>query len=575
MTPDTRGGIVRGLAVVAALAAFMTLSAAAQAPTSPLPSDEEIRRMLVERVDTHRQAIGIVAGVLEPGGRRRIVAHGRTARAGAPVGGETVFEIGSITKVFTSLLLADAVQRGEVALTDPVAQYLPGTVTVPARGRGITLQDLAMHTSALARLPTNMQPKDAANPYADYTVEQMYAFLSGYTLPRDVGAQYEYSNLGAGLLGHVLARRAGVDYETLVRTRVTAVLGMPDTSIALSSGMRARLASGHDARLEPAANWDLPALAGAGALRSTANDMLTFLAAASGQVRTPLDKAFALMLSQRRPTGTAGLEIALAWHVLKAGDTQIVWHNGGTGGYRTWIGYEPRTRAAVVVLANASTPAGPDDIGRHLLVRSSPLMQNFPPPPPPVTPRVETTVEPAVFDRYVGRYQLAPAAIITISREGARFFAQLTGQPRIEIFAEGEKDFFLKVVDAQLTFETGAQSRATAVVLHQNGIDQRAPRIEGEPVVPVAVAVDPAVLERYVGEYQLAPGLTITVTRRDAQLFAQVTGQPAFEVYAASDREFFYKVVNARLVFEAGAQGPATAVVLHQNGQTPRAARVR
>jgi CubicO group peptidase (beta-lactamase class C family) len=575
MTRDERSTPARFLLVTTMVAAVATVAALAQAPPSPVPADEEIRRILVERVDTHRQAVGIVVGVLDPGGRRRIVSYGSTASVGTPVDGDTVFEIGSITKVFTSLLLADAVQRGEVTLTDPVQTYLPESVKVPSRGRAITLQDLAMHTSGLPRLPTNMQPKDASNPYADYTVEQMYAFVSGYTLPRDVGAQYEYSNLGAGLLGHVLARRAGLDYETLVRRRITDVLGIKSTAITLSPDMRARLAFGHGPRLEPAPNWDLPTLAGAGALRSPASDMLTFVAAASGQASTPLDKAFALMRSDRRPTTSAGLEIGLAWHILTAGDTEIVWHNGGTGGYRTWIGFEPRSRAAVVVLANASTAAGPDDIGRHLLVRSQPLLQNFPPPPAPVKERVETRVDPAVFDRYVGRYQLAPAAIITISREGPRFFAQLTGQPRLEIFAEGEQDFFLKVVDAQLTFETDAQNRATAVVLHQNGLDQRAPRIEGDPVVPQVVTVAPAVLDGYVGEYQLAPGLTMTVTRRDAQLLAQVTGQPAIEVYASGEREFFYKVVNAKLVFEVDAQGRATAVVLHQNGQTPRAVRVR
>jgi hypothetical protein len=338
--------------------------------------------------------------------------------------------------------------------------------------------------------------------------------------------------------------------------------------------MRTRLALGHGPRLEPASNWDLATLAGAGALRSTPNDMLTFVAAAVGRVSTPLDDAFALMLRERRPTGTTGLEIALGWHVLKAGDREIVWHNGGTGGYRSWIGYEPRSRSGVVAFANASTAAGPDDIGRHLLVRSLPLMQTFPPPPAPVKTRAETKVDPAVFDRYVGRYQLAPAAVITISRESGQFFAQLMGQPRVQIFAEGEKDFFLKVVDAQLTFETDARNRATAVVLHQNGFDQRAPRIEGEPIVPQVVTLDPAVLERYVGEYQLAPGLTITVTRRDAQLLAQVTGQPAIEIYPSAEREFFYKVVNAKLVFEVDASGRAAAVVLHQNGQTPRAPRI-
>jgi len=558
---------------VIAIAAATPASAQSPATPSPVPSDEEIRKILVERIDTYRQSVGIVVGVIEPGGRR-IVTYGSRAKGDArPLDGDTIFEIGSITKVFTSLLLADAVRRGEVALSDPVAKYLPPEVKMPERGRAITLQDLATHTSGLPRMPDNFQPKDPANPYADYSTDQMYQFLSRYQLTRDPGATVEYSNFGAGLLGHVLARRAGLDYETLVRTRVTGPLGMRHTAIALSPEMQARLAPGHSPALEPVPNWDLPTFAGAGALRSSTNDMLTFLAAALGYGSSPLDSAFATMLSIRPPPSSTAPDTALGWQIFKGKETEVIWHNGGTGGYRTWVGYEPRSRTGVVVLTNAGTAAGPDDIGRHLLVPSSPLLQKFPTQGPP-KPRTQTTVDAAVFERYVGRYQLAPSAVLTITRDGTRFFVQLTGQPTFEIFAESEKDYFLKVVDAQLTFETDAQNKAVAVVLHQNGIDQRAPRIEGQPVVPKEIAVDPAVLDGYVGRYQLTPELVITITRDQAKLMAQLTGQPAFEVFASGERDFFYKVVNAQLTFEVDGQGRASAVVLNQFGRSSRAPRI-
>ena len=190
-----------GMVAVAAIV-WSGLAWAQSTTTNSLPSDAEIRAILAERVDTHRQSVGIVAGVIDSSGRR-IVTYGRAAASGAvPLDGDTVFEIGSISKVFTALLLSDAVARKEASLSDQVATHLPAVVTVPERGRAITLQDLAMHVSGLPRLPANMQPKDPLNPYADYSVEQLYQFLSGYQLPRDVGALYEYSNLGGGLLGH-------------------------------------------------------------------------------------------------------------------------------------------------------------------------------------------------------------------------------------------------------------------------------------------------------------------------------------------------------------------------------------
>jgi CubicO group peptidase (beta-lactamase class C family) len=178
------------------------------------PSDSEIRQILSDRIDRDHQSIGIVIGVIEPSGRR-IVTYGNLAKDDKrTLDGNTVYEIGSITKVFTSLLLADMVQHGEVVLTDPVAKYLPPEVKVPERGgKQITLEDLATHTSGLPRMPSNFTPKDPANPYADYSVEQMYQFISGYQLTRDIGSQYEYSNLGGGLLGHALARRAGMSYR--------------------------------------------------------------------------------------------------------------------------------------------------------------------------------------------------------------------------------------------------------------------------------------------------------------------------------------------------------------------------
>lgn len=452
--------------------ACVTNDAIAQAKSSPtMPTNDEIRSILVDRIDKQHQSVGIVVGVIDSSGRR-IVSYGNLDSGDKrAVDGNTIFEIGSITKVFTSLLLADMVERKEVALTDPVSKYLPAEVKMPERnGRQITLEDLSTHTSGLPRLPSNMKPKDPANPYADYSVEQMYQFLSGYQLTRDPGSQYEYSNLGGGLLGHVLARRAGTDYGTLVRTRICEPLGMNDTRITLSPEEKARFATGYDASLKAVPAWDLPTLAGAGALRSTANDLLTFVAANLGYVKSPLAPAVAEMLTVRRPTGMPNLEIALGWHILTREDREIIWHNGGTGGFRSFIGFDPKSRTGVVVLSNAETPAGVDDIGQHLLNANAPLWQ-------PPKEHKEVSVDPKLFDGYVGQYQLAPNFVLTVTKEGNELFVQATGQPKFQLFPEGDRDYFLKVVDAQITFNIDAQGRATELVLHQNG-DHPAKRIQ-------------------------------------------------------------------------------------------------
>jgi CubicO group peptidase (beta-lactamase class C family) len=460
------------VALIFATTLFTSAAAAQSASNSPVPSDAEIRNILVQRIDAYHQGVGMVVGVIEPQGRR-IVAYGTLNQGDArPLGGDTIFEIGSITKVLTSLLLADMVQRGMVALSDPVVKYLPSEVKVPERaGRSITLLHLSTHTSGLPRLPSNLQPKDPADPYADYTAERLYQFLSTYQLTRDIGSHFEYSNLGGGLLGFALARRAGMEYEALVRSRITTPLGMKSTGITLTPEMKARLAVGHNADLKAVSNWNFQALAGCGALRSSANDMLTFLAANLGYVKSPLAPAMASMLAVRRPTGSPSLgEIGLGWLMVKPSSQEIVWHNGGTGGYRSFVGFLPNARVGVVVLSNTFTQTGVDDIGMHLLDSHAPLMA-------PPKEHNEIAVDPKLYDAYVGQYQLAPNFILTITREGDNLFVQATGQPKFQIFPSSEREFFLKVVDAQITFETDSTGRAASLTLHQNGANVPGKRV--------------------------------------------------------------------------------------------------
>jgi D-alanyl-D-alanine-carboxypeptidase/D-alanyl-D-alanine-endopeptidase len=554
---------------IASFLLFVALTTVAADLPHAFPSDQEIRAILADRIDVQHQGVGIVAGILDASGRR-IISYGSFDPGGNAVAGDTMFEIGSATKVFTSLLLADAVTRGEVRLDDPVAKYLPSTVKLPERrGKKITLVDLATHTSGLPRMPSNMTPKDPANPYADYSVAQLYAFLSSYDLPRDIGSQYEYSNLGVALLGHVLARRAGSDYETLVRTRITLPLAMKNTVITLDAAQMARLTPGHDAQRQRVANWDLPTFAGAGALRSTANDLLKFLAANLGMTKSSLTPAMALMLRTRRPTGPPGTDIALGWHITTKGDSHIVWHNGGTGGYRSYMAFDAGKGAAVVVLTNMFTDAGVDDIGRHLLDPSFPLMT-------PAKIRKEIALAPKVLDGLTGRYELAPGFILNVTREGSRLMTQATGQTKVEVFAESPREFFLKVTEAQLTFQTDETGRATGLVLHQGGRDAPGKRIGDAEVVKERkeIAVAATVLERYVGHYQLAPNFVIAITREGDQLSLQATGQPLFPMFAEGDHDFFLKAVDAQVTFVDDGGGKARSLVLHQNGQNVPAPRI-
>ena len=425
-----------------------------------VPGDAAIAAMLDRRI-AQRPGAMIVAGVLEEDGSTRIIARGGNAD------GDTMFEIGSITKVFTALLLADMVQRRQVALDDPVARYLPEGVIMPRGGEEITLAQLSHHTSGLPRLPDNMSYVDPADPYAQYTDAMLWQFLGQHRLARAPGAQFEYSNLGAGLLGQALGRAAGRDYASLLGERVLGPLGLRDTAITLSAEQRARFAPGFDEFLRPTQPWRMGALPGAGALRSSAADMLRFTAALMAR-RSPLREALRLTMRTRESDDGGPLR-GLGWLIAEFPSGTTLHHGGGTGGYRSHLALQPDGRRAVVVLTNSALEPGASDIALHLIA-GTPLSPERPPPaPPPVMERGEVVeLSTAQLDHVAGTYRLAPGVTMQVVRDGAQLTAQITSQPALAIYPTGPLDFFWRAAPARITFfeEAGQITRA---ILYQNG----------------------------------------------------------------------------------------------------------
>jgi CubicO group peptidase (beta-lactamase class C family) len=452
------------------LARWITL-AGPQATESPgaivLPSDGDIRKMLAERVDTlagQDDGVGIVVGVVGPQGRR-VVSYGHLDQGDPrPLDGDTGFEIGSVTKVFTALLLAEMVRKGEVALADPVAKYLPA-VKIPQRsGRSITLLDLATHTSGLPFMP-DVLPAFDDPATTRYGAAPLYQFLATYELPRDSGAEWDYSNIGYWLLGEALRSRAGMDFESLLRTRVIAPLKLRGSATTPSPRMEASLSVGHDAVLQPSGSFfTVPIYAGmaaAGGLVSTANDLLTLLAAAMGYERSPLGPAMATMLGTRRPMPQRGEAQALGWVVIGEGDDPLIVHDGGTWGYASSVAWDPKQRVGVVVLSNQV--AGVGDIARHLLRPSAPLER------PTATKRTAIALEATVLDTCAGRYEAEGEGVFIIVREGDFLTIQLPaswGLPKMRLRPESLRDFFVSELPLRVTFQTDQDGRVNGLLLY-------------------------------------------------------------------------------------------------------------
>ena len=310
------------------------------------------------------------------------VWHGQCALHGADP--RTLFEIGSVTKTFTSLALARLATRGIVALDEPVSQLLPPDIAVPQRGgEVIRLRHLACHTSGLPRLPSGLLAEGLfrSAPYAGCTGELLLDGLRRTRLRSEPGSRFYYSNLGAGLLGLAMARRAGTDYETLIQTEVCHPLGINDTHVLLDPDRTRRLATGHSRTGRPVPRWHLNALAGAGGLHSTVPDLLTLARAQIGPA--PDDLADAIHLTR---TTTHRLNARAAAHpgwlsaTLPRSEHKVLFHSGGTGGYRSLVAVAPEQGAAVVILS--ATARSVDRPGLHLLKL---LVESGPKPEPVVT----------------------------------------------------------------------------------------------------------------------------------------------------------------------------------------------
>ena len=378
------------------------LSGIAAAPVIPV----SVTRTIRERVD-YGYCVGTVVGMINPDGRSYF-SYGRPALDSIrTVDEQTVFEIGSVTKVFTSLLLADAVQRGEVSMDDAVGSLLPEGWRVPGGSSPITLLHLATQTSGLPPNPDNLCSEDATRPFECYGEDLWAAFLRSYSLSREPGASWEYSNTGMGFLGFALAARAGVNYESLLRERILDPLGMKSTGLMMDSAVLGRRATGHSSVLQRPP-FLMPVMEGAGALRSTASDLLDFLAYNLGIRETPLAPVLNDAWQRRTATSTPGISIGLGWWLWDLPGGRIVQHGGDTPGFTAFVAFHPVRRVGAVVLSNsrANRYSGVTDVGLHLLDSAYPLTPT----------RKPAEVSEAVLAGYMGVYEEAGGDSFEIGR---------------------------------------------------------------------------------------------------------------------------------------------------------------
>ena len=320
---------------------------------------DHIARSYIDKVNTVGLSIGIVKS-----GTAGVYGYGATTKSSGVIpDADAIFEIGSISKTFTATLLAYYVGEHKVSLNDPVTKYLPDDIAANKELQKVTLQMLANHTSGLPRLPDNLLNAftDMSNPYKSYNLEKLYKYLKNCKLQSVPGEKYAYSNLGAGLLGTILAEVSGKTYEQMITDIICTPLGMSSTSTRATGTLAERYVAVHNDKGEQVPMWDMNVLAGAGAIRSTVHDMVLYVRANMQQQSGKLPQAMELT---HKITYDKEMAVGLGWHIVKE-PTPVYWHNGGTGGCSSIVLFDPQKQIAVVVLSNAAESA--DAVGQEIL----------------------------------------------------------------------------------------------------------------------------------------------------------------------------------------------------------------
>ena len=398
--------------------------------------DETMRSILELRHSNVKK--GVVVGAVINGNNVTYFSIGDTTNL------ETLkhqfFEIGSISKVFTSLLLQTAVNNKEISLDDFALKYMPsGHKTPMFSNENFTIKQLTNHTSGLVRMPGNFSPKNPMNPYADYTQDQLFQYLDTASLLYKPGLKSEYSNLGVALLGNILERQLKTPIEKLWNDRIFKPFGMTETYVTVPQKLTNRRMMGYSFQTERQF-WDLPTFAGAGGIKSTISDMAIF-AQSCIQSKNPIVRNLVASTSVTTFEESETMDLGLGWYKRKRLPKTILMHSGQTGGFSSFIGLDTLNSVGIVLLTN-NTGIVLADLGQYFLDTTK-IVQEL---------RPFISVEDSVLSKYVGVYKLDESMNLTVTKENGNLFLQATGQEKFQLYAHNTWKFFLKVTQADVEF---------------------------------------------------------------------------------------------------------------------------
>jgi CubicO group peptidase (beta-lactamase class C family) len=502
----------------------------------------------------------IFVGVVDGGDK---VARGFGKMANNKAADEsTQFEIGSLTQTFTALLLAHDIGAGKLKPNSPIASLLPGYHIPSGNSKFITVENLATHHSGLPWLPGNFSPSHLDVPYRDYDETQLKKFFAGFSLTRDPGEIYEDSTLGIGTLGLALGHSGG-GFEQRVTNEILAPLGMLQTRFAPRAWDRME-APGHLPDRQPARDWQWSALAPAGTMVSSGGDMLTYLQANMGMVRSSLYTAMQLA-HQERADSVSDNRIGLVWMTQHLAGTDVVWHHGITAGYASFLGFTGDRRRGVIVLASVGRSV--DDLGFAILRDDWPSPSHHP----------NVTLTERQLDEFVGSYLLDGHFVASVAREDQQLLLEIPGLPMLVIRSIGDDEFVTDSGGVSVGFKRNHVGRVDKLIFrhdHEHLATRLSPLQLNEMQAHVPADVNRAILNDYVGEYALGPDSKLSLEADGLALKGQLARQGLLLFPVARDR-FSFNGSEGGAAFVRDDLGRVNGIVLIQNGVPLRGPRIR
>ncbi|MBO9715516.1 MAG: serine hydrolase [Pseudoxanthomonas sp.] len=536
--------------LAAALAGVLAIAGPAQAMT-----DAGLADVVRQRLHGDRTGACMAVAVIEKDHVARTFQCARDGDVGR-IGADTAFEIGSVSKTMTGALLAELIAQGKGSLDDTLASWLPEGTKVPDwQGQPILLRHVVTHTSGLPALPSRMEAT-ATDPYAKLDEAVLLASLAEVKLRAAPGAKFEYSNFAMMLLSQAIARRAGTDFESLARRELFAPLGMSHAYIN-QPPTGVRVASGHASSGQVVPAWHFATdLAGVGGVRATLDDMVRYVQGGMGWIDVPVARAL------RKTHEPLTEQMGMNWMRTPIKGRTVLWHEGATGGFSSFVSLDPQRQRGVVILSDTSWTAigGLGSLGMHLVDESLPLGG----------PRKAVAAEPALLQALVGEYRLQETMTMTLRQRDGRLFIQADGQGEFEMGHDDAGDFFPLAFDAVLRPQRRVDG-SYGFTWMQSGAAIPATRVDH--ATSKAQSPSAAELAAYAGDYPLMPSFSLNVREQGGRLYAQATGQGAFPLDATAVDTFEAPAFGIEIVFRRDAAGKVESLELHQAGHVMRGVR--